>query len=62
MTDNPTPEPPVEGDLTRRELLTRAGQIGAGALVAGALGAGTAKAAVDRTAQVPRGGTLNWAL
>ena len=63
VTDNPTPEPPVEGDLTRRELLTRAGQIGAGALVAGALGAGTARAAVDRTAAAPpRGGTLNWAL
>jgi peptide/nickel transport system substrate-binding protein len=62
VTDNPTPEPPVEGDLTRRELLTRAGAIGAGALVAGSVGARTAKAAVDRTAQVPRGGTLNWAL
>jgi peptide/nickel transport system substrate-binding protein len=55
-----------KGDLTRRELLTRAGQVGAGALAAGALGGVTAraaKAAVDRTAaRPPRGGTLNWAL
>jgi peptide/nickel transport system substrate-binding protein len=54
------------GDLTRRELLTRAGQVGAGALALGALGGATAKAAkaaVDRTAaKPPRGGTLNWAL
>lgn len=62
MSDIPTPDTPVEGDLTRRELLTKAGAVGAGALVAGSLGAKTAKAAVDRTAQVPRGGTLNWAL
>ncbi len=62
VSDKPTPDTPVEGDLTRRELLTKAGAVGAGALVAGSLGAKTAKAAVDRTAQVPRGGTLNWAL
>ena len=63
MSDNEIPEPPVEGDLTRRDLITRAGAIGAGALVAGALGGKAAKAAVDRTAQrPPRGGTLNWAL
>ncbi|HUP32234.1 MAG TPA: ABC transporter substrate-binding protein [Gaiellaceae bacterium] len=63
MSDNATPEQPLEGDLTRRELLARAGAIGAGAVVAGSLGAKTAKAAVDRTAQrPPRGGTLNWAL
>jgi peptide/nickel transport system substrate-binding protein len=63
VSDNEIPEPPVEGDLTRRDLITRAGAIGAGALVAGALGGKAAKAAVDRTAQrPPRGGTLNWAL
>jgi peptide/nickel transport system substrate-binding protein len=63
--DKVVPEP-TQGDLTRRELLTRAGQVGAGALAVGALGGATAKAAkaaVGRTAQSPpRGGTLNWAL
>jgi peptide/nickel transport system substrate-binding protein len=62
VSDQTTPDTPVEGDLTRRELLTKAGTVGAGALVAGALGAKTAKAATGRTSQVPRGGTLNWAL
>jgi peptide/nickel transport system substrate-binding protein len=63
VSDNPTPDTPVEGDLTRRELLAKAGAVGAGALVAGTLGAKTAKAAVGGSSQrVPRGGTLNWAL
>lgn len=65
VSDTTTPDIPTEsGDLTRRELLTRAGQIGAGALVTSALGAKAAKGAVARTVQrrPPRGGTLNWAL
>lgn len=53
-------------DLTRRDFLGRAGQVGAGALAVGALGGVTAKAAkaaVGGTSQTPqRGGTLNWAL
>ena len=52
-------------EFTRRELLTKAGQVGAGALVAGSL-AGPAAAASKsyrRAAKkVPTGGTVTWAL
>src|SRR4029079_6133660 len=52
-------------EFTRRELLTKAGQVGAGALVAGSL-AGPAAAASKSSARagkrVPTGGTFTWAL
>jgi peptide/nickel transport system substrate-binding protein len=63
MSDEPTSEGPVGGELDRRELLKKAGQVGAGAVAAGAL-AGTAKAATRRSRAVPirRGGRLIWGL
>jgi hypothetical protein len=52
-------------EFSRRELLTKAGQVGAGALVAGSL-AGPAAAASRRvrraSKKVPTGGTVTWAL
>ena len=51
--------------ISRRELLSKAGRIGAGAVVAGAL-AGPAGAATRRVTKVgkkvPTGGTITWAL
>ena len=63
MSDEPTSESPAESQLDRRELLKKAGQVGAGAVAAGAL-AGTAKAAPKRSRAVPirRGGRLIWGL
>ena len=63
MSDEPTSESPAESRLDRRELLKKAGQVGAGAVAAGAL-AGTAKAAPKRSRAVPirRGGRLVWGL
>ncbi len=60
---NSVPEPPAEGDLNRRDLLKKAGQVGAGVLAVGALG-GTAKAAPRRIGQKrpARGGKVTWAL
>ena len=52
MSDEPTSESPAESRLDRRELLKKAGQVGAGAVAAGAL-AGTAKAAPKRSRAVP---------
>ncbi len=63
MSDEPTSESPAESQLDRRELLKKAGQVGAGAVAAGTL-AGTAKAAPKRSRAVPirRGGRLIWGL
>jgi peptide/nickel transport system substrate-binding protein len=63
MSDQPTSESPAQGDLDRRELLKRAGQVGAGAVAAGSL-AGTATAATKRPRGTPirRGGRLIWGL
>ena len=51
--------------ISRRDLLSKAGRIGAGAVVAGAL-AGPAGAATRRVTKVgkkvPTGGTITWAL
>jgi len=54
---------PIERDLSRRELLKKAGQIGAGAVAAGSL-IGSAKAApAQRPGATPkRGGKVTWAL
>ncbi len=60
MSDSP--ESPAGSDLNRRDLLEKAGQIGAGAVAAGSL-AGAAKAAPKRRkAAPPRGGKVTWAL
>ena len=52
-------------EFSRRELLSKAGKVGAGALVAGSL-AGPAAAASKRVhrvgKKVPTGGTVTWAL
>ena len=65
MSDKPTESSRLEREISRRELLTKAGKLGAGALVAGSL-AGPAAAAsrnVRRVAKkVPTGGTVTWAL
>src|SRR5580765_3518122 len=61
--DKPTESKPLEREISRRDLLSKAGRIGAGAVVAGAL-SGPAGAAVYRRAakKVPTGGTATWAL
>lgn len=63
MSDETTSDSPAGGQLDRRELLKKAGQVGAGAVAAGAL-AGSAKAATKRTRATPirRGGRLVWGL
>ena len=65
MSDKPTESSLFESEISRRDLLTRAGRVGAGALVAGAL-AGPAGAATKRVSRigktVPTGGTVTWAL
>ena len=64
MSDETTSEGPAGGELDRRELLKKAGQVGAGAVAAGSL-VGTAKAATKRSAATPkikRGGRLIWGL
>ena len=64
MSDEPKVSP-LDREISRRELLTKAGKVGAGALVAGSL-AGPA-AAANRTfrraaKKIPTGGTVTWAL
>lgn len=64
MSDKPTESSLFESEISRRDLLAKAGKVGAGAVVAGAL-AGPAAASsrrVSRTAKVPTGGTATWAL
>ena len=63
MSDETTSDSPVGGELDRRELLKKAGALGAGAVAAGALG-GTAKAATKRPRATPikKGGRLVWGL
>jgi peptide/nickel transport system substrate-binding protein len=63
MSDETTSDSPVGGELDRRELLKKAGALGAGAVAAGALG-GTAKAATKRHRATPikKGGRLVWGL
>ena len=65
MSDEPTSGSPPGGQLDRRELLKKAGQVGAGAVAAGAL-AGGAKAAPTRSRggaqKIRRGGRLIWGL
>jgi peptide/nickel transport system substrate-binding protein len=65
MSDKPTESSPLEREFSRRELLSKAGKVGAGALVAGSL-AGPAAAASKRVRRVgkkvPTGGTVTWAL
>ena len=61
MSDSPS-DTPAGGELNRRDLLVKAGQVGAGAVAVGGL-AGTAKAAPSRRkAGPPRGGRVTWAL
>ena len=63
MSDEATPDTPAGGQLDRRELLKKAGQVGAGAVAVGAL-AGTAQAATKRPRATPikRGGRIVWGL
>jgi ABC-type transport system substrate-binding protein len=65
MSDKPTESSPLDREFSRRELLKKAGQVGAGALVAGSV-AGAAAAASKRVRRVgkkvPTGGTVTWAL
>lgn len=66
MSDTPMTDSPGGGELDRRELLKRAGAVGAGVVAAGAL-AGSVEAAPKatrrRVAATPkRGGKITWAL
>ncbi len=62
MSDEPTSGSPAGGELNRRDLLKKAGAVGAGAVAAGSL-AGTAKGSSRRrSAAPPRGGKVTWAL
>ncbi|HEY4347986.1 MAG TPA: ABC transporter substrate-binding protein [Gaiellaceae bacterium] len=66
MSDKPTESSIFDSEINRRDLLKRAGRVGAGALAAGAL-AGPAGAAVNKRLsragkKVPTGGTATWAL
>ena len=65
MSDKPTESSLSKSEISRRDLLARAGRVGAGVVVAGAL-AGPAGAAAKRvsrsTKKVPTGGTATWAL
>lgn len=65
-TDKPSEGTPLEREITRRDLLTTAGRVGAGIVAAGAL-AGQAGATTERmyrraAKKVPTGGTVTWAL
>ena len=64
MSEKPT-ESVFERTVSRRELLEKAGKVGAGALVAGSLAGPAAAATQDTSAtpkKVPTGGTVTWAL
>jgi peptide/nickel transport system substrate-binding protein len=63
MSDELTSDSPGGTELDRRELLKKAGVVGAGAVAAGALG-GTAKAATKRHRATPikKGGRIVWGL
>jgi peptide/nickel transport system substrate-binding protein len=64
MSDERTPGSPAGGELDRRELLKRAGAVGAGAVVAGTLAGGAGAAAKRSVAgsQIRRGGRIVWGL
>lgn len=65
MSDESTSEGPAEGTLDRRDLLKRAGAVGAGAVAAGALAGGATAAPKRRLGGRPRprrGGRLIWGL
>ncbi len=53
---------PAGGGLDRRELLKKAGAVGAGAVAASAVTGSAAAATKRRSAAVPRGGKVTWAL
>ena len=60
---NQRPESPAGGELDRRELLEKAGEVGAGAVAAGALaGGGEGRAQAPARAAPPRGGRIVWGL
>jgi len=64
MSNEPTSDSPGGTELDRRELLKKAGVVGAGAVAASALG-GTAKAATKRPRATPgikKGGRIVWGL
>ena len=63
MADKETTDSSVDGGLTRRDALVKAGVVAAGAVAAGSV-AGSATAARKRSvAQAPRrGGRITWAL
>src|SRR3954470_7689065 len=65
MSDKPTESSPLDREFSRRELLKKAGQVGAGALVAGSVAgpaAAASKGVRPAPKNVPKGGTVTWAL
>ena len=64
MSDNEAPDTPRKGELSRRDLLVKAGAVGVGAIAAGSV-AGGARAATKRSFATPKiryGGRIIWAL
>jgi peptide/nickel transport system substrate-binding protein len=64
VSDKETTETSVDGGLTRRDALVKAGVVAAGAVAAGSV-AGSAKASPKRSIATPRprrGGRITWAL
>jgi peptide/nickel transport system substrate-binding protein len=65
MSDKPTESSHIDHEISRRELLRKAGQVGVGIALGGTL-AGPAAAASKRVQRigkkVPTGGTVTWAL
>jgi peptide/nickel transport system substrate-binding protein len=64
VSDNEAPDTPPKGELSRRDLLVKAGAVGVGAIAAGSV-AGGARAATRSSFATPKiryGGRLIWAL
>jgi peptide/nickel transport system substrate-binding protein len=64
VSDNEAPDTPRKGELSRRDLLVKAGAVGVGAIAAGSV-AGGARAATRRSFATPKvryGGRIVWAL
>jgi len=64
VSDNEAPDTPRKGELSRRDLLVKAGAVGVGAIAAGSV-AGGAGAATRRSFATPKiryGGRIIWAL
>jgi peptide/nickel transport system substrate-binding protein len=62
MAEKSNESSPFDRMISRRELVEKAGKIGAGALVAGTLAGPAVAATKRRVGKVPTGGSITWAL